>query len=309
MDESRRIMPPARGPVTLLAALLAACTPGEFVWRDPETDELADYRAAFAAAAGSQFVAECDLDELLAWAAASRVLWLGDHHFSERLHASLDRLLQRLAERGVPVVLCLEAIGTQDQPAVDAFLGGERPLATLRRDIAARWPGSWLEDGELDGRFYRGLLTRARSAGWPVRAIEPVPRPPLLARDAGIAETVRAVAAAHPRRLVVVVVGQAHLLGLGDLIARTGLPAVGVGGEPPAGLAAAAPAGANRLLQSDAGLWWFSELLDRTRARGAAPRGRPVSSLPPVRRDGPPDRPARAGRARRRGRPRPGSGS
>jgi hypothetical protein len=52
---------------------------------------------------------------------------------------------------------------------------------------------------------------------------------------------------------------------MGDLVARTGLPAVTFGGEPTPALRDASPENADRKLlrRSDAGLLWFSELCRR----------------------------------------------
>ncbi|MBZ0151395.1 MAG: hypothetical protein K8J09_07660, partial [Planctomycetes bacterium] len=61
-------------------------------------------------------------------------------------------------------------------------------------------------------------------------------------------------------RLLVVVVGQAHLGGLGDLPRRCGVDGVRFGGEPVFMLhTAERPPG--ELLRSDTGFWWFRDLL------------------------------------------------
>ena len=95
-----------------------------------------------------------------------------------------------------------------------------------------------------------------------MNGLEPTPRLPLAERDRLIALRVRAIAAARPERLVVVFVGQSHLLGEGDVVANCGLPALMVGGEPsPELLAARASApGDGDLLRSSGGPWWFEAL-------------------------------------------------
>ncbi|MFY9342026.1 MAG: ChaN family lipoprotein [Planctomycetota bacterium] len=248
-----------------LAALAVLALPGcrfhAASWNDPA--DLAAYRAAFAASAGTRFVATSTRAELLDRLAAVRVLWLGDHHTSRSLHALHRQLLDELGSRPVRPLLVLEAIGDADEPAVADYLAERCDEATLRQRLLARWPGSWLDDPDLDPRHYRALLERARAHDWPVRALEPVPRASLADRDPAIGDRVRALAARHPDRLLVVVVGQAHLVGGGDVIARSGLPSIAFGGEPTPDLVAAAPdrGAPNRLLASDGGLWWFAELL------------------------------------------------
>jgi len=255
-------MPRERLAVTLVS-WLAACSPSQFVWQEADS-ELQDYSASFHAAAGSQFVASMDRVALLGTLAAERVLWLGDHHRSSRLHALQARLLDELQHGGVRLALALEAVGEQDGPALQRYLRGESTLDELRAQMRSRWSGSWLDDGDLHPAHYQGLLTFARQNGLPVVPLEPTPRLPIAERDAVIAAAVRAAAALHPDRLLVVHVGQAHLLGLGDLVARTGLGGFVLGGEPAASLLAAAPTSPARgsVWRSDGGVWWFTEVFE-----------------------------------------------
>lgn len=247
--------------VTLPLCLFAACTSPPDASGSAAKSHRA-YGAAFTAAAGERFVATHDRDALVASLRASRVLWLGDVHGSARLHALQSELLADLHGRGVPMCLVLEAVGTQDDEALQDFLGKRIPMEELRRRMRERWAGSWLDDPQLDTWFYRSLLTAAARRGVPVVPLEPTPRGPLAERDAAMVETVVRVANAHTEAVVVVVVGQAHLLGQGDLVRRTPLPSVALGGEPTAALRAAGPAERRRgdLLESDSGLWWFAEL-------------------------------------------------
>lgn len=243
-------------------ALLGACSPARFAWHEaPAT--VASYRAAFAAAAGDRFVATISRPRLLDAARSARVLWLGDHHTSPRLHLLQRELLRELQAAGVPLLLVLEAIGEQDEPWVDAFLAGHADEWVLRERIRRRWPASWLDDDALDSSHYRALLAFGRRHRLPVRGLEPTPRLPLAERDPRIAARVRELAAVHPDRLVVVVVGQAHLLGDGDVAAACGLPGLLLGGEPTPALLAATPPphAASDLLRSNGGMWWFAPLL------------------------------------------------
>lgn len=252
----------------ILALLAHGCTPSRFGWHDGTVD-LRDYRAAFERSAGDRFTAAISTTGLLTGLAGQRVLWLGDHHGSERLHRRQRELLAALLRTGQRPVLALEAIGTQDEAAVADYLAGHgdefRLLAALRR----RWPSHWLEDPAVDAPHWRELLRIARAHRLPVHALEPTPRLPLAERDAVIAAKVTALAATYPDRLIVVWIGQAHLRGRGDLVARVGLPATAVGGEPVPALAAAPTTGLPpaELRRSDGGLWWFADLLPRGTGR------------------------------------------
>src|SRR5262245_22024299 len=99
----------------VILTLLAGCTPGKFVWTDDSAPELAAYRQAFATAAGDRFDAAWPRERLLQELAGVRVLWLGDHHRSPRLHALHLQLLDQLLAAGRPLALALEAVGTQDE--------------------------------------------------------------------------------------------------------------------------------------------------------------------------------------------------
>ena len=257
-------MPHHRDRILLPLLLLAgACTPARFAWNDQQTAEVAAYRASFAAAAGTHFHRPTSRVALIDSLRRERILWLGDHHRSPRLHELQSEFLAQIQASGIRMVLMLEAIGTQDEPTVARHLRGELSLAALRAELRARWPESWLDDTALDPGHYRGLLAFARQHSLPVLGLEPTPRLPMRERDERIATAVRTAAAAHRDRLLVVHVGQAHLLGTGDLIARTGLGGLAIGGEPPPALRAAAPAGPapGALWLGDGRLWWFAELL------------------------------------------------
>jgi uncharacterized iron-regulated protein len=260
--ESPAIMHRRRSFVTLSLCLFAACasTPNRPEPAGAPSPEA--YSAAFTAAAGSRFVATHDRAALVATLRTRRVLWLGDVHGSSRLHALQSELLAHLRAEGVPMVLVLEAIGTQDEAVLQDYLAGRSTFDDLRQTMRKRWAGSWLDDLQLDVWFYRSLVTAAGKTGTPIVPLEPTPRAPLAERDAAIPAAVARVAATHPDRLVVVVVGQAHLLGGGDAIRRTDLPALAIGGEPTPSLRAAGPIDRRRgvFAESDAGLWWFAEL-------------------------------------------------
>ena len=125
-----------------------------------------------------------------------------------------------------------------------------------------RWPGSWLDDPELDPWFFRSLLAFAKEHEVPVFALEPTPRLRLAARDACIAQSVREARARHPRRVVVVVVGQTHLLGLGDVVRRSQVGGLVIGGLPTEPLLDPGPPARSRgaAWRSDQDVYWFDEM-------------------------------------------------
>lgn len=259
-------LPPALPALLALLALLAGCAAGSFDWQGRE-DPLEDYQRSFAAALGDRFDAAATHGALLARLDRVRVLWLGDHHRHEALHRRHRELLEEILrdgrQHGRQLCLGLEAVGEQDQQLVDDYLAGRRDLSGLVAAAAERWPGTWLGDTDVDTDHYRALLEFARRSGTPVFALEPAPRLPILQRDAVIAAAVRTAAARHPDRLVVAVIGQDHLLGRGDLVRRTGLPALALGAVPTPELradAARRETGAG-FLRSSGGLWFFADLL------------------------------------------------
>jgi hypothetical protein len=251
------------GPLLLTFALLPGCESQGLGWHGGPGPALADYRAAFASEVGEEFTAAASLRALQAELRTSRVLWLGDHHRDRRLHDLQRGLLRELHAAGFGLVLGLEAIAAEDEAMVREWLEGRLGFVALRTAVRARWPGSWFDSDEVDAEHYRLLLEFAKSTASPLFALEPAPRLPLGHRDAVIAAAVRRAAATFPDRLVVAVVGQTHLLGHGDLPARTGLPALALGGVPPPALQVAArrPGADARFLQSRGGLWFFAGLL------------------------------------------------
>lgn len=259
-------MPRLPSPVIQAALFASACSPTSFAWQDPPA-HIEAYRQSFADAAGQRLLAAVSRDQLLREIATSRVLWIGDHHRHSRLHGLHLELLGQLATRqetrGKAIALGLEAIGTGDQTEVDEFLAGRSTLQQLRRAIKRRWAGSWLDDRELDPFYFRSLLNFAQRESIPVFALEPTPRLPLAARDAYMADSIVAAAERWPDRLLVVIVGQSHLLGDGDLVTRCGLGSVVIGANPSAVLRASRtdPGERGDCWRSDTGVLWFDEML------------------------------------------------
>ena len=264
-DPRPRIMPARPLPVITATVILSACQPlaPDRTGRAP--DALLSYRASFAAAAGDELVEEVSRDELVRRIRAARAVWLGDQHRHARLHALHSELLEALVRAGAQLAFGLEAIGTQDQPWVDAFLAGEIGMRALRRRLRARWPGSWLDDPDLDPFYYRSLLSFAQAHAVPVFALEPTPRGPLAQRDAAMARAVAAARRRHPERVLAVVVGQAHLLGEGDLVRRSRAGGLVFGGQPTDALQRVAPATApaTSAWRSNADIYWPAPMFSR----------------------------------------------
>ncbi len=202
---------------------------------DPEPSgppELRIYKEAHYRALGRQWTESVTLDELREELASKRVLLLGDRHEDLALHAAQTALLEDLVQGDRKLILGIEALGTQDQPDIDAYLAGRIDMDVLRQRVRERWPGSWLDRTDLDGGFYRDLLRFGRQHGVAVQALEPVPRQPLDMRDATLARHIRKLAFANPRALIVAVIGHAHLLGEGHVVAQLELPATVIGALP-----------------------------------------------------------------------------
>ena len=255
-------MPRQLLPVILAFVFVTSCSPSGFGWQDEIAPQLSTYRQSFIDLAGKELVARVPRKELLDQIEASRILWLGDHHRHSRLHALQTELLQQLQRRGVRMAYGLEAIGTRDERMVHDFLANRIDLNGLRAGMRARWDGSWLDDRSLDPWFYRSLLESAKRHRIPVFALEPTPRLPLATRDTFIAQTVQKASERHPDRLLVVFVGQTHLLGKGDLVYRVPLKNTIIGGLPTQPLMAQAPPSVPRgdCWRADSGLHWFGEM-------------------------------------------------
>lgn len=241
--------------------LMAACAIDDFNWQDGPDGGLAAYKQSFTAAVGDRFVAGTTWPELQQRLRGCRVLWLGDEHDDVELHGRHLQVLQSLHEAGFRLALGLEAIGQQDEPLVAEYLDGRMDMERLREAMRRRWSGSWLDDTDLDSAHFRALLSFGKRHGLPVFALEPTPRLPLRQRDAIVVSAVQAAAERYPDRLLVVVVGQSHLLGTGAVMARCRLPSQGIGATPPSPLRQAATADwpAASLLQSSGGLWFFAD--------------------------------------------------
>ncbi|MFK7740261.1 MAG: ChaN family lipoprotein [Planctomycetota bacterium] len=250
-----------RATALALLAAASACTPSKFHWPNTPKGRLSAYRQSYFDAVGTRIVATVERADAIAEIRRSGAVWLGDHHRHSLLHGLQLELLGALSRSGAPIALGLEAIGEQDIEHVRAFLARKIDMRQLRRRMLRRWPGSWLDDRELDPSFFQSLLALARERRLSVFALEPTPRLPLAERDDRIATSIAAARDQHPEHLLVVVVGQAHLLGQGDVIRRSGVGGVAIGGLPPEALAAptnSPPRGT--LVKSDGGVLWFAEM-------------------------------------------------
>ena len=246
----------------LVLAFAASCSPSAFSWQNQTTPQLAAYRQSFINVAGRELVEDVPRNALLSQIEAGRILWLGDHHRHSRLHALQTELLQQLQQKGVRMAFGLEAVGVRDEPIIQDFLANRVSLNSLREDMRRRWDGSWLDDRNLDPWFYRSLLEFAKRHRIPVFALEPTPRLPLATRDGFMTQTLQQAGERYSDRLIVVIVGQTHLLGQGDLVRRVGLKSTVIGGLPTNVLLSKAPQAAARgaCWRADSGLLWFGEM-------------------------------------------------
>lgn len=96
--------------------------------------------------------------------ATAGVVYVGEAHTIARHHALQLHLLQSLAARGLPLVLCLEQLEARMQPALDRYNKGEIDYDTLAREID--WAKKW--KNYLD---YRALCEFAHAHEIPLRAL------------------------------------------------------------------------------------------------------------------------------------------
>ena len=223
--------------LVLTAIVVGGCKSGYLDWERrklPGEPNRPAYLQAYVNAhyrdLGTHFTTRLSLDRFQDEVSKVRVLFLGDHHRDELLHDKMVVLLHWLMEQGHQPVLGLEAIGFDDNADLQEFLAGGIGITELCSRITKRWPRSWLaDDTDVDSTYFRALLNLAKDRGLPVFPLEPTPRLPLANRDSIIARSTRDAARAYPNRLIVVVVGHAHLLGKGRLVARVGLPSLAIG--------------------------------------------------------------------------------
>ncbi len=223
--------------LSLSSILTGGCQSGYLDWERkqlPGEPERPAYLQAYVNAhyrdLGTHFSVRFSMDRFHEELLGARVLFLGDHHRDELLHDKMVALLHWLIEQGHKPVLGLEAIGFDDNADLQEFLAGGIDLVELAGRAVRRWPGTWLTDqSSVDSSYFRALLNLAKENGLAVFPLEPAPRLPLANRDSVIARGIRDAAHAYPGRLIVVVVGHAHLLGKGRLVARVGLPSLAIG--------------------------------------------------------------------------------
>jgi len=114
---------------------------------------------------GEEVAAEVVLTDL----AGAGVVYVGEAHTIPRHHALQLFLLQGLAERQVPLVLCLEQLEARDQPVIDRYNSGAIDFDTLVREIG--WEKKWKNFAD-----YRPLLEFAHSRQIPIRALNARPK-------------------------------------------------------------------------------------------------------------------------------------
>jgi uncharacterized iron-regulated protein len=96
--------------------------------------------------------------------ATAGVVFVGEAHTIPRHHALQLHLLEKLADRGVPLVLCLEQLEARQQPVLDRYNRGEIDYDALVRE--SDWMKKW--KNYLD---YRPLCELAHARGMPLVAL------------------------------------------------------------------------------------------------------------------------------------------
>src|SRR5687768_14152675 len=95
-------------------------------------------------------------------------IYIGETHSISRHHAVQRWLMQELFARGISLVLCLEQLEANDQPAVDRYNRREIDFATLAREI--NWPAKW--NNYTD---YRPICEFAQQHGIPIAGLNAPP--------------------------------------------------------------------------------------------------------------------------------------
>lgn len=203
----------------LICAPVITCTAKTDKTSRPQRSELRAYKRAHYAAVPQERGQARDWAYVEARAARQGLVLVGDLHDDAELHGRILELVERCQRAatlaGKEMRLWVEFLGKEDEGLAREYVAGRSSLSELRARLRDRMQPSWLEARELDARFYRRLLERARALSIDVRALEAIPRPPLAWRDAAMAA--RLDAARERSSFDFVLVGHAHLLGRGHL--------------------------------------------------------------------------------------------
>ena len=147
-------------------------------------------------------------EAVLADLAGVRVVYLGERHRLVRHHAMQAQIIANLAARGRPLVVGLEQLEADQQPALDRFNAGELDFEQLAE--ATDWARRW---GNYE--HYHPILYAARKAGAPVIALnaqaETIRQ---VARGGGIAELAPELRAQLPEEMMLDDEPYGRLLGI-----------------------------------------------------------------------------------------------
>jgi uncharacterized iron-regulated protein len=146
--------------VVLLPAIVFGCLGGTS--RAPAVEDKPPERPAFwiDLYSGEPVAYEEMLDDL----GSVGVVYLGERHRVERHHQIVQKILEDLAGRGVPLALGLEQLESYQQPIVDRYNRGEIDFDKLAEltDWGQRWHGY---------AQYRPIVEAAYKAGAPIVAL------------------------------------------------------------------------------------------------------------------------------------------
>ncbi len=156
-------------------------------------------------------------DDLLASVLSAELVYVGDYHTLRQSQKTLLRLLMAATIARPEVILALELVHTNQQPALDAYMKGEIDESEFKKLI--RYDETW----GFEWRNYREIFALCRRRNVRVVGINSDPkghdRDHLLERDLRAAEVVVKETLAHPRALIFVFDGDLH-------VARDHLPLV-----------------------------------------------------------------------------------
>jgi hypothetical protein len=147
-------------------------------------------------------------EELLAAAARSDIVYVGDFHARVEYQRFAADLLSRLAHEVPRIALGIEFVYARQQRLLDRRQEGAIDDEELLRRMHYReeWGYPW--------EGYRTILDSARDAGMPVHALDAPPRggfEGLGERDQHAARRIRAILTGDPHTRLIVFYGEAHL--------------------------------------------------------------------------------------------------
>lgn len=107
-------------------------------------------------------------DDIIEDLASVDVIYLGERHDLDHHHAMQQRVIEALANRGIPLVVGLEMLTFDQQPHVDRYNAGEIDFDELAK--LTDWSKQW-----SNYEAYRGPIEAAHNAGGLIAALNAKP--------------------------------------------------------------------------------------------------------------------------------------